>query len=323
MKAKQIFQIMDEWFAIGKPFFFLLDYAKENGNCIPLDQLESLDIFYSCSICNNKISSANTLEPLEFTKQPESLAVYQQKFDKVQNEIKAGNSYLLNLTCQTPITTNYTLSELFYSGRSKYKLFYQDKFVHFSPETFVTIKKDLIATFPMKGTIDASKTDAEQNILNDSKETTEQYIITDLMRNDLSVVANNVSVKRFRYLELVKTNYKPLFQVSSHIEGTIKDELKDKVGTIFSKLLPAGSISGAPKQKTVNIIKQVEGFDRGYYTGVWGVFDGKQLDSCIIIRMIEKQDEHFFFKSGGGITASSILAKEYQEMIDKIYVPIY
>ncbi|PZP39056.1 MAG: aminodeoxychorismate synthase component I [Pseudopedobacter saltans] len=323
MQAKEIFQQMDEWFAKGKPFFFLLDYNMENGECIALEKLGESNILYQCPISSNIVAIEITSKRLEFQKFPESISNYQKKFDKVKSEIAIGNSYLVNLTCQSPINTNYTLSELFNNGQAKYKLFFKDKFIHFSPETFVTIKDKKIATFPMKGTIDASQLDADKTILDDPKEKTEQYIITDLMRNDLSIVAENVTVEKFRYLDRVETNDKPLYQVSSHIEGDIKKNFQDKPGTIFSKLLPAGSICGAPKKKTVDIIQQVENHERGYYTGVWGIFNGQQLDSCVIIRMIEKENNQLYFKSGGGITAASILEKEYQEMIDKIYVPVY
>jgi para-aminobenzoate synthetase component 1 len=88
------------------------------------------------------------------------------------------------------------------------------------------------------------------------------------------------------------------------------------------KLLPAGSISGAPKQKTVEIIKEAETHQRGYYTGVCGIFDGENLDSGVMIRYIENQNGQLIYKSGGGITVNSEPDYEYNEMIDKIYVPI-
>ena len=87
------------------------------------------------------------------------------------------------------------------------------------------------------------------------------------------------------------------------------------------KLLPAGSISGAPKQKTVEIIREAERSDRGYYTGVFGIFDGRDLDSAVNIRYIEQTDHGLQFRSGGGITAMSKMEDEYQEMMDKVYVP--
>jgi len=86
--------------------------------------------------------------------------------------------------------------------------------------------------------------------------------------------------------------------------------------------LPAGSITGAPKQETVNIIKEAEKYHRGYYSGIFGYFDGDNVDSCVMIRFLEKQDNKLCFKSGGGITFQSDCRKEYRELIQKIYVPV-
>jgi para-aminobenzoate synthetase component 1 len=174
----------------------------------------------------------------------------------------------------------------------------------------------------MKGTIDASLPDARERILNDPKEFSEHATIVDLIRNDLSQVATAVRVNRFRYIEEITAHRTSLLQVSSEISGKLPIDYHQQIGDIMYALLPAGSISGAPKNKTVEIIKQVEGNNRNYFTGVFGCFDGHQLDSGVMIRFIEKQDEQLVFKSGGGITAQSDLILEYQEMIDKVYVPI-
>ena len=91
---------------------------------------------------------------------------------------------------------------------------------------------------------------------------------------------------------------------------------------MFFELLPAGSISGAPKQKTVEIIQEAESGPRGFYTGVFGYYDGKALDSGVMIRFIEKENDTFYYRSGGGITSKSDLESEYKELIQKIYVPI-
>jgi para-aminobenzoate synthetase component 1 len=85
--------------------------------------------------------------------------------------------------------------------------------------------------------------------------------------------------------------------------------------------LPAGSISGAPKPKTLEIIKKIEDYERGFYTGICGYFDGNALDTGVMIRFIEQEGDQLFFKSGGGITSFSDAKTEYQEMIDKIYLP--
>ena len=175
----------------------------------------------------------------------------------------------------------------------------------------------------MKGTIDASEPEAETRILNDPKETAEHHTIVDLIRNDLSLVATNVAVEKFRFLNTIRTHDRTLLQVSSEITGQLPDNYKEHLGDIFHKLLPAGSICGAPKRKTLEIINKSEIYKRGFYTGVFGIFDGLDLQSAVMIRYIEKADNQLTFKSGGGITALSDPIKEYQELIDKVYVPIY
>jgi para-aminobenzoate synthetase component I len=201
-------------------------------------------------------------------------------------------------------------------------LIYEDKFVVFSPETFVKVKDKKIYSFPMKGTINADIDNAEKLILNDPKETAEHYTIVDLIRNDLSIVSENVGVEKFRFIDKINTNQKTLLQVSSKISGTLDGNYTEKIGSIIFNLLPAGSVSGAPKEKTVEIINQVENYKRGFYTGVFGFFDGKDLDSAVMIRFIERAGDEIYFKSGGGITSMSNSKYEYQEMIDKVYVPI-
>ena len=118
--------------------------------------------------------------------------------------------------------------------------------------------------------------------------------------------------------------------MSSEISGEVKPEFQCKIGSLLQKILPAGSILGAPKPKTLEVILEAENYDRGFYTGIAGYFDGENLDSCVMIRYIEnkkflslKEKPNLVFKSGGGITHLSRLEDEYQEMKNKIYVPIH
>ncbi len=185
------------------------------------------------------------------------------------------------------------------------------------------IEDQKIFSNPMKGTIDASILNAKQLILNDEKEAAEHATIVDLIRNDLSLVSENVEVINYRYMDEVKTNDATLLQVSSEIKGDLNDDYYQNLGTIFDQLLPAGSICGAPKKKTVEIILEAEKYHRNFYTGVFGVFDGENLDSAVMIRFIENNQGELFFKSGGGITAKSKAKAEYEELIQKVYVPIY
>jgi len=138
----------------------------------------------------------------------------------------------------------------------------------------------------------------------------------------LSLIAENVTVDKFRYLELITTNQKNLWQVSSQISGDLPELYTENIGSILLSLLPAGSVSGAPKKKTLEIIKKAEQYQRGYYTGIFGYFDGEDLDSCVLIRYIENQQGKLVYKSGGGITFLSEAEKEYDELLKKVYVPI-
>jgi para-aminobenzoate synthetase component 1 len=237
-------------------------------------------------------------------------------------EIGMGNSYLLNLTCRTPVMVNESLLSIYFYAKAKYKIFYKDQFVCFSPEPFIRIVGNSIYTFPMKGTCDPHLPGAKEKLLADHKEKSEHYTIVDLLRNDLSKVAASVSVEKFRFFEEIETLEGKLLQTSSKIRGKLPTGWQQSLGDIFDKLLPAGSICGAPKNKTIEIITRVENYDRGYYTGVAGFFSGEQLDSCVMIRFIEKENGQYFYKSGGGITSQSNCRMEYDEMIKKIYVPI-
>ncbi|WP_428024181.1 aminodeoxychorismate synthase component I [Arcobacter sp.] len=255
-------------------------------------------------------------------KSPISFDEYKKKFDYIQEQILFGNSYLLNLTAKTEIETPLDLDEIYEKANAKFKLKYKDEFVCFSPERFVKIKKDKIYTYPMKGTIDASIANASAKILGDMKEMAEHTMVVDLLRNDLGIVAKKVRVEKFRYIDEIDAGDKKLLQVSSKISGELENNWNEKLGDILISLLPAGSITGTPKKKTVEILEKIEGYDRGYYTGVFGIFDGKSLDSSVMIRFIEKdKDGKLFYKSGGGITCDSDAYLEYQELLDKIYIP--
>lgn len=303
------------------PFIFILDFELKKPVILKIGQITE-DIYYKFNDVKNYQLSGIKQKNLQFDIFPINYKKYAEAFDRVIKEIQFGNSFLLNLTFATEIKTNYSLKELFDISHAKYKLYFKDEFIVSSPEIFVQIKGNKIYTFPMKGTIDASVPNAENIILNDLKETAEHYTIVDLLRNDLSLVAKNVKVNKFRYIDHLTTLHRTLLQVSSEIEGTLPNDFRSKLGDIFMALLPAGSVSGAPKKKTLEIIAENESDSRGYYTGVFGIFDGENVDSAVMIRYIEKSDDRLWYRSGCGITNQSECASEYKEMIDKVYVPI-
>ena len=173
----------------------------------------------------------------------------------------------------------------------------------------------------MKGTIEASTPNAKEKILANEKEMAEHIMIVDLMRNDLGMVATDIKVEKFRYIEKIKAGDKELLQVSSKISAKLPTNWRENISSILNTMLPAGSITGTPKRSTVEIIKNIENYKREFYTGVFGIFDGKNLYSAVMIRFIENRDGKLFYKSGGGITIDSDAQSEYVELIDKIYLP--
>ena len=276
---------------------------------------------------------------------------YERSFNIVKSNIMAGNSYLTNLTCRVPVSCNLSLEDIFHRAKGKYKLLLRRKrnltpFVCFSPETFVRIKGGRIYSYPMKGTLDASLPNAEKQLMEDQKEAAEHATIVDLIRNDLSRVAEDVRVDKYRYIDVLHTNKGNILQTSSEISGRLPEDYPHHLGEILDAQLPAGSITGAPKDKTMQIIQEAEGYDRGFYTGIMGIYDQGELNSAVMIRFIEeetspvdfetdgeknfkasegKRDEasrKLYFKAGGGITSKSNCRKEYEEVIQKIYLPI-
>lgn len=317
-----VIQKMNKYGGNKIPFLFIIDFEIQKPQVIKLADIDSTEILFDLNGNRNCPATMSLNREIQFEKHPVSFVEFRESFDKVLNEIKTGNTYLLNLTFPTKIETNLTLKEIFFLSRAKYKLFYKNEFVVFSPEPFVSIDNGLISSYPMKGTIDAAVINAEEVILNDKKETAEHNTIIDLIRNDLNTVAKKVRVEKYRYIDKVITKDKTLLQVSSKITGELEANFSAKIGNLIFSLLPAGSISGAPKKKTVEIIKDTETYSRGFYTGVFGFFDGSKLDSAVMIRFIENTDCGMVYKSGGGITSMSTAESEYKELIDKVYVPI-
>ena len=319
----QKFLEMDELSLQKVPFFFIIDFSGNHVEIYQENEITQKGLLIDFQGFSNT-NCAEDLDKVPFLKSyPETLEDFKKGFDYVQENIHLGNSYLTNYTRKTKIETNLSLEEIFYHSRAKYKVLYPDFFVFFSPETFVKIIDGKISTYPMKGTIDASIENAAEVLKNDQKEKAEHYTVVDLLRNDLSIVADDVMVDKFQYIDFLKTHQKNLFAMSSEISGKIKPEFVGKIGSIMQQILPAGSILGAPKPKTRDIILHAEDFERGFYTGICGWFDGENLDSCVMIRFIEKENNTLYFKSGGGITHMSKLEDEYQEMKNKIYVPIH
>lgn len=314
----------------GEPFLFVINYLGTEAYIHKLAEIDSRECLYDFEGVTN-IKSV-PLAPL--ARQPKweveapNMANYRRSFDLVRKHILDGNSYLANLTCRVAVDSDLSLGEIFRRTRGKYRLWLNSigsegkEIVCFSPETFVRIRGGRIFSYPMKGTIDAATPDAVQVLMSDAKEAAEHATIVDLIRNDLSRVASDVRVDRYRYIDRLHTNKGEILQTSSEISGRLPSDYRAHIGDILAAMLPAGSITGAPKDKTMEIIREAEGYDRGFYTGIMGIYDGGSLNSAVMIRFIERDESGMYFKAGGGITCKSLCRKEYEEVLQKVYLPI-
>ena len=307
-----------------KPFLFIIDFNKSKKLVYSLEEAAEQNIYFNIKgKGNDNHLDSRILDDSLINLHPEPISkeIYQKAFDTVKKELNTGNSFLLNLTFPTTLNTTANLKEIYRKASAPYKLLYKDKFVLFSPECYLIIKNDAIFSYPMKGTINSAIPNAKELLLSNKKEQYEHNTIVDLIRNDLSIIAKKVKVNKFRYIEKIKKGNQELLQTSSEIQGELPKNWKDNFANLLLKTLPAGSISGAPKKKTIDIIEHVEIMPRGFYTGIFGVFDGTQIESAVSIRDIEQIDGQLHYKSGGGITHLSKLDEEYQELLEKIYVP--
>jgi len=320
------------WGAAGSPFLFLLDFELEKPLIVPAEAAAEEGLMYYVRGLTNVAGDGRQSEHSDHTHTsweaiPINYERYKAAFDIVQKNLHGGNTYLLNLTFPTKLKGNLDLEALFYNSYAPYKLCKKDDFTLYSPESFIRIKNDKIYSFPMKGTISTSVPDAERALLGNKKEEYEHNTIVDLIRNDLAIAGHSIEVTRFRYIDKIKRVqgggvHDDLLQLSSEITGELDADWRTRLGDLIVKLLPAGSVSGAPKAKTCEIIREAEGEPRGYYTGIFGIYDGAAVDSAVNIRFVESAGSgNFQYRSGGGITALSDCDYEYKELVEKVYVP--
>ena len=253
-------------------------------------------------------------------KKPVSYGIYRSAFQAVQNEMISGNTYLLNLTFPTEIDLKGSLIDVFECGSAPYRALWDNHFCCFSPESFVTIVNNRISTTPVKGTSSVESDPNGSQLLHNIKERAEHEMVVDLLRNDIAQVSTDIEVKRFRYLQQVKSDRCLLWQTESLIEGIMLADWPSKVGEILQKLLPAGSVTGMPKHETCQIIGRVEKVPRGFYCGIFGYYRDHALHSAVAIRFISQKSKTFYYHSGGGITVDSDPRSEYEEMLLKVYL---
>lgn len=189
-----------------------------------------------------------------------------------------------------------------------------------SPETLIKLENNILHTFPLAGTRPRGKTEEEDKtleaeLLADEKELAEHNMLIDLGRNDLGKISKfgTVDVEKFHSIE----RYSHVMHIGSTVRGELDEKKYDALDAV-SAVLPAGTLSGAPKIRACQLIGELENNKRGIYGGAIGYIDFTgNMDTCIAIRIAYKKNGKIFIRSGAGIVADSIPEKEYQECINK------
>ena len=188
-----------------------------------------------------------------------------------------------------------------------------------SPETLVKLENGILHTFPLAGTRKRGKNAEEDKalefeLLSDEKELAEHNMLVDLGRNDLG------KISKFGTVKVEKLHSVEYFSHVMHIGSTVRGEIaegKDALDAVEA-VLPAGTLSGAPKIRACQLIGELENNKRGIYGGAIGYIDfSGNVDMCIAIRIVYKKNDKVFIRSGAGIVADSIPEKEYEECINK------
>lgn len=188
-----------------------------------------------------------------------------------------------------------------------------------SPETLVKLEHGVLHTFPLAGTRPRGKNDTEDQaleaaLLADEKELAEHNMLVDLGRNDLG------KISRFGTVQVEKLHSIERFSHVMHIGSTVRGEIRDDCDALdaIEAVLPAGTLSGAPKIRACQLIADLENNKRGIYGGAIGYIDFTgNMDTCIAIRIVYKKNGQVFVRSGAGIVADSVPEQEYQECLNK------
>lgn len=250
---------------------------------------------------------------------------YQTAFDRTKKYIESGDVYQINLSYPLSAVSESGAKDIFIQTQKSNQaamtgLFQSAEFdlISLSPETFINIEGRHIETFPIKGTRakkkNVSDEQLESSLINDKKERAELNMISDLLRNDLSIVCKPSSVKiRSRRNT---TRLSQVIHTYSHITGELNPDISSVEALL--KIFPGGSISGCPKKRALEVIDELEEYSRGPYTGSLFTLEANDnLEANILIRTLVKQGRNLSLPVGGGIVFDSKCQDEYQETLDK------
>ena len=326
---KKVIQAFD-----NKDFFLALDEIEKLKNdfyLVGYISYQAKDIFLNKEISSKKpllyfeahknYNDFTLEEPNKnadlFLKENITFEEYKKDIEEIKNLISNGTTYEVNYTYSNDVFTNSEGYNLFLNliknQKTKYCAYIKNDFeeiLSFSPELFFKIENNKIITKPMKGTVKRKGEDKKEiNFLkNDVKNLAENTMIVDLLRNDLSKIKNskNITVDKLFEVETHKT----LHQMTSTISASLDEiNLKD----ILSSIFPCGSITGAPKVSTMEIIDKIERYKRNIYCGAIGLIHKEKMEFSVPIRILEKKENKFQFYQGGAIVWKSDVLDEWEE----------
>lgn len=303
---------------------------------VMLDESDDLESLYNEA--NNRLEKIKSLllSQNKATFQPLSLLTgikakfskeeYGEMVKKAKHYIKEGDIFQVVLS--NPLTAKAkgslfdTYRLLRASNPSPYMFYFSSDDIEIagaSPETLVKVEQKQVSTFPLAGTRPRGKNQAEdialeKELLADEKERAEHNMLVDLGRNDIGKISSIGSVNVEKYMEIER--YSHVMHIGSTVVGRLADD-KDAVDAIDA-ILPAGTLSGAPKFRACQIIEELEQSKRGIYGGALGYIDfSGNLDVCIAIRLVYKKNDKICIRSGAGIVYDSVPENEAIECINK------
>lgn len=317
--------------------FIMVDHVAETLTAIVLDEESEAGKANALALADELISKAR--EPKKgddnkkfvhdgvIVKQSDLLSEYTNKVNKIKQYIKEGHIFQTVLSQRWTINTKQTgfdlykeLRELNPSPYLYYFNFGEFEVIGSSPEMLVKQQGNKVYTCPIAGTRRRGA-DAEEDallkdeLLRDEKERAEHVMLVDLARNDMGRICEFGTVKVTQFMEV--TNYSHVMHIVSMVEGRKKGEFHPF--DLVSSFLPAGTLSGAPKIRAMEIIDELETVRRGLYGGATGYIDfSGDMDFCITIRTMIKKGENVYLQAGAGIVADSVPENEYQECCNKV-----
>lgn len=317
--------------------FIMVDHVAETLTGIILGEdtpegreqsLEEADALIQQALANKgRASEKNFTHDGVIVNQSDSLEQYSRKVEKIKEYIREGHIFQTVLSQRWTIETKQSGFELYKELRelnpSPYLYYFNyDDFevIGSSPEMIVKQQGNRVYTCPIAGTRKRGA-DAEEDallrdeLLQDEKERAEHVMLVDLARNDMGRISEFGTVKVTQFMEV--QNYSHVMHIVSMVEGRKKGEFHPL--DLVSSFLPAGTLSGAPKIRAMEIIDELESVRRGLYGGATGYIDfSGDMDFCITIRTMIKKENRVYLQAGAGIVADSVPENEYQECCNKV-----